>query len=458
MTVTGPYTEENKYFCLSTDTKPGVKDRIAVGSSIFETDTGIEFFWSGDPDAPGDGWAESFDALDTATETKQDVVISNQTSGGQKTQIVGTTGSVAEVNSDNQLHIVAEGHLCSGNSTAVPLLAGQSFTGDAENILQYNGVAIFVTADAGSAEMGLSVQYSSDGLTNWREAEAYTVLADSEKWFTPPAFGVYFRVVYTNGAVDQTSFELVTVFRKMPFKWSSHNIDVPIKDQDDAELVKAVITGKKVNGDYDNVSLTNGANMKVSLEELESGISSNSNSQLNTTLFESAGGEFKQDLTTGAFTTISYDHHEIHSGSHFFTGNYTDLANGQVYDILIVTPNTLKYSHMIFELRTEAEAMFGYYEATTTSANGTAMTVFDRNRVTANTAGTTFFHTPTVTSVGTLLGSGIFGSGNKQGGGLRDSNEFILKPNSKYLVRVTNNTALANWYDWQFDWYEHTNR
>ena len=178
----------------------------------------------------------------------------------------------------------------------------------------------------------------------------------------------------------------------------------------------------------------------------------------NSEMVNANGNPLGVDTSTRAAIGISYAHHEIHSGSHFFTGNFTTLANAAVYDILFVTPATLKYSHMIFEIGTQAEAMFSYYEGVTTSADGTALVMYDRNRTTDNTAGTTFYHTPTVTDLGVVIGAGIFGSGNKAGGSTRDSNEFVLKPNTKYLMRVTNNTSVANWYDWFFDWYEHTDK
>jgi len=162
------------------------------------------------------------------------------------------------------------------------------------------------------------------------------------------------------------------------------------------------------------------------------------------------------DSSTNSLQTIAYAHHEIHAGSHFFTGDFTTLGNGATYDILFVTPAGLEQPHMIFEVATELESMFQYYEGATTSADGTALVMFDRNRVTDNTPSVVFTHTPTVTTVGTQIGQGMFGSGKKAGGSLRDSNEIILKPSTKYLFRVTNNTAVSNWYDWQFDWYEHT--
>lgn len=168
--------------------------------------------------------------------------------------------------------------------------------------------------------------------------------------------------------------------------------------------------------------------------------------------------DVRMDASTNSLQTITYEHHEIHSGSMFFIGSYTNLGNGAVYDILFVTPNTTEYAHMIFQIATEAEAMFQYYEGTTTSNDGTAMTTFCRNRQKDNTASVLFYHTPTVTSVGTLVGDGIFGSGKQAGGQIRDSQEFVLKPNTKYMLRVTNNTVTANWYDWFFDWYEHTDK
>lgn len=212
--------------------------------------------------------------------------------------IIGkNSGYGVEVNEDGQLHIVAEGKSCPENSTDTPLLADGVWTGTATNILAYNAISVFCYSDVSSVDHGLEVQYSQNGVTDWHTAESYTIVGGSEKWFTPPSFGAWLRIRYTNNGVDQTEFHLETTLRKMPIKFSSHNIDDPITDQDDAELVKAVITGKKVDGNYDNVSLTNGGNMKVSLEELESQVSVNNNTQLRTTTFTSTGVEIKDALS-----------------------------------------------------------------------------------------------------------------------------------------------------------------
>ena len=80
---------------------------------------------------------------------------------------------------------------------------------------------------------------------------------------------------------------------------------------------------------------------KVAVDELGTNISDNSNTQLKITPYESAGGEYKQDLTTGAFTIIDYAHHEIHSGSHYKAGYQdTSLATNDVINLLFITPAT----------------------------------------------------------------------------------------------------------------------
>jgi len=183
----------------------------------------------------------------------------------------GSTEQRATVDASGQLHVVMQGTLDTGNSTTNNLLAGAVFTGVAIDTSPYAAVTVSIYADVVSATNGLDVQYSVDGSTDWHSGENYTILAGATKFFTPTMQSKFMRVVYTNGAGDQGDFHIHTMLRKTPIKWSSHNIEDPIVDQDDAELVKAVITGKKASGAYDNVSLTNGGNMKVSIEEYETG-------------------------------------------------------------------------------------------------------------------------------------------------------------------------------------------
>lgn len=164
------------------------------------------------------------------------------------------------------------------------------------------------------------------------------------------------------------------------------------------------------------------------------------------------------DPSTEAMPTVEYAHHEIHEGDHYFVKGWMDLTNAQVFDFLATTPDTLKWAHMLVAFSSESEAHVTIYEGTTTSADGTAVTAVNRNRNSTNTAGLVVTHTPTITDVGTQIVSYKMGSMQKSGGEARGNNELILKQNTKYLIRITNDTALNNWFDYLADWYEHTKK
>ncbi|MDA3802827.1 MAG: hypothetical protein PF488_02935 [Patescibacteria group bacterium] len=46
--------------------------------------------------------------------------------------------------------------------------------------------------------------------------------------------------------------------------------------------------------------------------------------------------------------------------------------------------------------------------------------------------------------------------GKQAGGTVRANNEVVLKRNTKYLIRITNDTTSDNWVNYLADWYEHT--
>lgn len=162
---------------------------------------------------------------------------------------------------------------------------------------------------------------------------------------------------------------------------------------------------------------------------------------------------------TYAVKTIDYAHHEIHSGSSFFVWDRQDLSNGAVFDYTVITPNTTKWAHFVLEAVSESEMCVQMYEDPTLSANGTAMVEYNKNRNSSKTATTQVLYTPTVTSVGTtVIFEDQWGSGRKIGGGSRGVEEWILKQDTKYLVRFTNLTTNANFLSVHFNWYEHSNK
>lgn len=139
--------------------------------------------------------------------------------------------------------INVKGVVDSGNSTSTPLAGGATFTGTAFEILNYGIIFVSVYTDVASATDGLSIEQSHDG-TNWDFSDSYTISAGANENYGVNPHARYLRVVYTNGATPQGSFRLQTV-AKGNAKPSSHRLVDTVTTQDDAELVKSVISYRK---------------------------------------------------------------------------------------------------------------------------------------------------------------------------------------------------------------------
>lgn len=83
------------------------------------------------------------------------------------------------------------------------------------------------------------------------------------------------------------------------------------------------------------------------------------------------------------------------------------------------------------------------FEGPTTTANGTAVSLVDCNRTTANTPNTTFFRDPTVTADGTEIAEVLLQSGEKEKSVTSSSarGRSILAANTDYLIRITNRSG-----------------
>ena len=182
------------------------------------------------------------------------------------------------------------------------------------------------------------------------------------------------------------------------------------------------------------------------------------NNSQKTQIVDAGGIPVEVDNSTHSIQIIDYEHHEIHSGSSYTADRQVNLANGASMDILLITPNTTKWAHLIYEIEAQAEMQFYIYEAPTATA-GTAMTIINRNRNVTNPATVTLSHTPTgITTGTTIIRKHHMGAGKAFGGGARSAHEFVLKQNTKYLIRMTNLTVTTNWATIVLNWYEHTDK
>lgn len=156
--------------------------------------------------------------------------------------------------------------------------------------------------------------------------------------------------------------------------------------------------------------------------------------------------------------TLDFAHHEIHDGS-AFTASYTkDFSNGEVVDILMVTPDSTAHAHFTWAIDFELEGHMAIYEAVTATQAANPIVAYNRNRVGSPTAATVVltFAPTAVTEGTTVIREAHAGSGKLISGSRADSQEFVLKPNTKYLIRVTNVAAATSYISVRLDWYEHT--
>ena len=166
------------------------------------------------------------------------------------------------------------------------------------------------------------------------------------------------------------------------------------------------------------------------------------------------------DASTSSLQIIEYEHHEIHSGSSFVC---SDLQNVDTttFKWQVTTPDSTKYAHMVFDIDCTGEMLVVITEGSDRT-DGTALAEINRNRVGTPTSATVIVtHTPTggtTDGATTIMNhrSGATGVGSKTiaAGGARGGNEFVLKPNTKYVIAVT--TYADVWVSLDLDWYEHT--
>lgn len=158
-----------------------------------------------------------------------------------------------------------------------------------------------------------------------------------------------------------------------------------------------------------------------------------------------------RDRLGGGMIVIDFPHYEIHSGDMFFASHKATVAAGSNLDLLITVPADV-YPHAEFAVSASAECDMLLYEGPT-ATGGTAVTAFNRARANPHTSACSVVHTPTVSSVGTLLDSAPVNGAKIGAGASRSENEWILAPGTKYLLRAASLenacriTASMEWYE-----------
>jgi hypothetical protein len=176
-----------------------------------------------------------------------------------------------------------------------------------------------------------------------------------------------------------------------------------------------------------------------------------------------------QKLNNGTFAVAGADapmivvdvnHQRNHDGRAYYAykiaPDSAKLADGASINIVLASPSGV-FPHVTVHGMCLGDAELYIYEGTVTTG-GTAFTPVNRNRnyAVSNVSEVAMVINPTVTSVGTEIDAQIIpgGVGKKSGGGTAGSLEYVLKPLTNYLFRLTNVNGTAHAASLQLEWYE----
>ena len=152
-----------------------------------------------------------------------------------------------------------------GNSSTALLTANSTFTGAWTIALNYKQINVMAFADVASANNGLQIQFSSDG-TNLDHTHTITTSGGLGETVQAHVHAKYYRIVFTNGTVNQATFRLQTILRPIAGGGTVLEADDVVTDNEDCLLTKAILTGKIVpSGKYTDVNADAVGNLVVTL-------------------------------------------------------------------------------------------------------------------------------------------------------------------------------------------------
>jgi hypothetical protein len=177
------------------------------------------------------------------------------------------------------------------------------------------------------------------------------------------------------------------------------------------------------------------------------------------------GHDLDIDYVDGGMVIIEPIHHKIHDGHYFSVSDDINLASsGQSGSWLLDTPatgNIAPYSHTNavhfgFVITSDNSIKVELYAEATCATSGSALAILNQNRADPTTQGCSWYRLPGITASGSRLAVNYIGSAG--GGAVKGAgttivkDEFVLKSEKKYLIKVTAGTnncncaLAAEWY------------
>ena len=157
------------------------------------------------------------------------------------------------------------GVISNDNSTETLLLANEEFVGGIIDTKNYGIVIASVFSNVPSAVNGFVIEFSKNLIT-WRWDDKYSITVNEinkGKTYSVQPQARWMRVRYLNGPTNQDEFELETQLKPVYIKPSSHRVGDSISAEDDAELVKSILSGQDQNNIFQNIKSTEVGNLRV---------------------------------------------------------------------------------------------------------------------------------------------------------------------------------------------------
>jgi len=147
---------------------------------------------------------------------------------------------------------------------------------------------------------------------------------------------------------------------------------------------------------------------------------------------------------------IEFDHAKIHSGQSFIAWGTQSLSSA-TYNWGWTTPASPTRWHMVIYADFSGEADLDFVESPGTYSGGSAWTAYNLDRDSVTAHGGTLLQGVSYTG-GTILDSYTGGDTGDFGAGMDGRHEWILKPSTVYVLKVTTTgtgvevTIKIEWY------------
>lgn len=184
----------------------------------------------------------------------------------------------------------------------------------------------------------------------------------------------------------------------------------------------------------------------------------NTKSRLVSLAQKNNAGDFVVGGADAPIIMVDVNHQRNHDGRAWFAykmnPDSAPLADGASIDIVLASASGV-FPHMTVDALCLGDAEFYIYEGTS-ATGGTSFTPINRNRNYTISSQVAMIVNPTVSSLGTQIDAQILpgGSGKKASGGSAASLEYVLKPLTNYLFRLTNVNGTAHAAHLALEWYE----